>query len=224
MLEVTGGRWPRNVPIPWATDEDMFTSRLARELKVFPYGCNIAAVVSTVMDKDRQDTTRKRRAFTRVGDPSREAKKARGLTKSAAPGSSKPPPVAKPVALGPSKPLPGAQLASPGSGKPTPIEAAEERRPSTPPRTAEVDVSMDVCVEDYLVGGVMMFDTRIGRGLVGEFFRVQVTNKVMMQGLMLGSWLSSRCQWRPHRSWRLARQRGLRRTPGLGFVPAARLL
>jgi hypothetical protein len=29
---------------------------------------------------------------------------------------------------------------------------------------------MDVCVDDYLVGGVMMFDARTGQGLVGEFF------------------------------------------------------
>jgi hypothetical protein len=108
MLEVTGGRWPRNVPIPRAVGEDMFTSRLARELKVFPYGRNITAVVSAVMDKDHQDAARKCRAFTRVGDPSREAKKARELTKSAAPGSSKPPPAAKPAAPGPSKPLLGA--------------------------------------------------------------------------------------------------------------------
>jgi hypothetical protein len=53
MLEVTRGRWSRNVPIPRAADEDMFTSRLAREMKIFPYGQNIAAVVSVVMDKDR---------------------------------------------------------------------------------------------------------------------------------------------------------------------------
>jgi hypothetical protein len=26
MLKVTGGRWPKNVPIPWAAGEDMFTS------------------------------------------------------------------------------------------------------------------------------------------------------------------------------------------------------
>jgi hypothetical protein len=38
MLKVTGGRWPRNVLIPQATDEDMCTSRLAREMKIFPYG------------------------------------------------------------------------------------------------------------------------------------------------------------------------------------------
>ena len=32
MLKVTGGRWPRNVPIPWAAGEDIFTSCLAREM------------------------------------------------------------------------------------------------------------------------------------------------------------------------------------------------
>jgi hypothetical protein len=53
MLEVTGGRWPRNVPVPRAAGEDFFTSRMARELKVFPYGRNIAAVVSGVMERDR---------------------------------------------------------------------------------------------------------------------------------------------------------------------------
>jgi hypothetical protein len=60
MLEVIGGRWPRNVPIPWAAGEDMFMSRLAHEMTIFPYGWNIAAIVSAVMDKDRQDATWKR--------------------------------------------------------------------------------------------------------------------------------------------------------------------
>jgi hypothetical protein len=46
MLEVTGARWPRNVSIPWAAGEDIFTSRLSREMKIFPYGRNIVAVVS----------------------------------------------------------------------------------------------------------------------------------------------------------------------------------
>jgi hypothetical protein len=55
MLEVTGGRWPKNVLIPRAAGEDFFTSRMAHDLKVFPYGRNIAAVVSAVMEKDRQD-------------------------------------------------------------------------------------------------------------------------------------------------------------------------
>jgi hypothetical protein len=78
MLKVTGGRWPRNIPIPPTAGEDIFTSRLAREMKIFPYGQNIVAVVSAVMDKDRQDVARKRRAFTRVGDPLREVKRAWG--------------------------------------------------------------------------------------------------------------------------------------------------
>jgi hypothetical protein len=55
MLEVTGGRWPKNVPIPHAAGEDFFRSRMARDLRVFPYERNIAAVVSAVMNKDRQD-------------------------------------------------------------------------------------------------------------------------------------------------------------------------
>jgi hypothetical protein len=75
-------------------------------MKIFPYGRNVAAVVSTVMEKDRQDASRKRRAFVRVEDPRREVKMARGSTKSAAPGSSKPPLGAKSAALGPSKLLP----------------------------------------------------------------------------------------------------------------------
>jgi hypothetical protein len=78
MLRVTGGRWPRNVPIPRTAGKDIFTSRMARELKIFPYGRNIATVVSTVMEKDRQDAARKRRAVVRIGDPFCEAKKAWG--------------------------------------------------------------------------------------------------------------------------------------------------
>jgi hypothetical protein len=97
MLKVTGGRWPKNVPIPHAAGEDFFTSRMACDLKIFPYGRNIAAVVSAVMEKDHQDAAQKRRALVRIGDPFREAKKARGATKSAAPGSSKPLPAAKPA-------------------------------------------------------------------------------------------------------------------------------
>jgi hypothetical protein len=81
MLEVTGGRWPKNVPIPRAAGEDFFTSRMARELKVFPYGRNIAAIVSVVMERDRQDTAQKRRAVVRIADPMREAKRAQGARK-----------------------------------------------------------------------------------------------------------------------------------------------
>jgi hypothetical protein len=32
------------------------------------------------------------------------------------------------------------------------------------------DFNTNICMEDYRVGGVMMFDMHMGRGLVGEFF------------------------------------------------------
>jgi hypothetical protein len=75
MLKVTGGRWPRNVPIPQVMGEDVFMSRLARDLKIFPYGRNVSVVVSVVMEKDRQDAQRKKRqAHVRLADPRREVK------------------------------------------------------------------------------------------------------------------------------------------------------
>jgi hypothetical protein len=116
-------------------------------MKNFPYGRNVAAVVSAVMEKDRQNAPRKRRAFARVGDPRCEVKMARASPKPAAPGARMPPP-----------------------GAPT-----QERRPPSPPRAAEMvvggaEVSLDIFVEDYLVGGVAIFDAHIGRGPAGEFF------------------------------------------------------
>jgi hypothetical protein len=163
ILKVTGGRWPRNVPIPRAAGEDIFTSRMARELKIFPYGQNIAIVVSTVMEKDHQDAARKRRAVVRVGDPFREAKKARGGAKSAAPGSSKPPPAVKPPAPGPSKPSVGAKAAASGTGKPPLGEPTKGRRLPSPARTDEAaarvaDFDTDICVGGYLVGKFFLND------------------------------------------------------------------
>jgi hypothetical protein len=100
MLEVTGGRWPKNVPIPHAVGEDFFMSHMVRDLRVFPYGRNIAAVVSAVMNKDRQDAAQKRRAVVRLPDARREAKRARGSAKAAAPGGSQPTLATKPAAPG----------------------------------------------------------------------------------------------------------------------------
>jgi hypothetical protein len=99
---------------------------MAHELKNFPYGQNIVAVVSVVMDKDRQDAARKRRAITRVGDPMHEVKWARGGAKSTAPGSSKPPPAAKPAVPGPSKSLAGPRAAASYAGKPPLVEPTKE--------------------------------------------------------------------------------------------------
>jgi hypothetical protein len=142
---------------------------MARELKIFPYGRNIAAVVSAVMEKDRQDAARKRRAVTRVVDPFREAKKARGGggggAKSAAPGSSKPLSAAKPTAPELSKSTAGARAAVAGAGKLPSAEAAKERRPPAPARVdlaagRVADFDADICVGDYLVGKFFMAGTR----------------------------------------------------------------
>jgi hypothetical protein len=163
-----GGRWPRNVPIPHAADKNIFTSRMTRELKIFPYGRNIAAVVSAVMDKDRQDAAWKRRAITRVGDPMREVKRARGGAKSTAPGSSKPPPAAKAAVPRPSKSSAGPRVAASGVGKPPLAEPMKERRPPSPVRTDEAaaggaDFDTDIYVDDYLVGEFFL-DSNDGQG------------------------------------------------------------
>jgi hypothetical protein len=181
MLKVNEGRWPRNVPIPRATSEDIRTSRLAREMKIFPYGQNVAAVVSAVMEKDRQDASRKRRAFVRVGDPRREVKMARRIAKSATPGTS--------------KPFLGTKSATPGPSKPLPAVPAPEQKPPSPPRTVEtevggVEVSMDISVDDYLVDGVAMFDAHTGRGPVGEFFW---TRCLMRLWCRIGGWATGCC-------------------------------
>jgi hypothetical protein len=191
MLKVTGGRWPRNVPIPRTAGEDIRTSRLAREMKFFPYGRNVAAVVSAVMEKDRQDVSRKSRAFARVGDPRREVKMVWGIAKSATPGTS--------------KPSLGAKSGAPGPIKPLPAVPAQERRPPSSPCTAEtevggVEVSMDISVDDYVMGGVAIFDAHTGRGPVGEFFLDWFFDETMVQDRRLGIWLLSRRRWRLGRS------------------------
>jgi hypothetical protein len=135
MLKVTGGWWPKNVPIPCAAGEDFFTSRMVRDLRVFPYGRNIAAVVSAVMDKDRQEATQKRWAVIRL--PEARPKRARGTTKAAAPGSSKVSDVMKAAGAG------GTKSASAGSAK-------ARELPSPGKRVA--DFGTNISVDDYLIG------------------------------------------------------------------------
>jgi hypothetical protein len=156
MLEVTGGRWPKNVPIPSAAGEDFFTSRMVRDLKVFPYGRNIAAVVSAVMERDRQDAAQKRRAVVRIADPMREAKKVWGSAKAAASGSSKPVPAAKPSVaghstVGHSKAPASAKAAASGESKPPPGGPVKERRSPSPARRV-ADFGTDISVDDYFIG------------------------------------------------------------------------
>jgi hypothetical protein len=151
MLEVTGGRWPKNVPIPHAAGEDFFTSRMARDLRVFPYGWNIAAVVSAVMNKDRQDAAQKRRAVVRL--PEARPKRARGSAKAAVPGGSQPSLAAKAAAPGYGKLPESAKAAGAGGTKSVPEGAAKVRElPSPGKRIADFDT--DICVDDYLVGKV----------------------------------------------------------------------
>jgi hypothetical protein len=164
MLEVTGGQWPKNVLIPRAAGEDFFMSHMARDLKVFPYGQNIAAVVSAVMERDRQDAAQKRRAVVRIMDPMREAKKARGSAKVAASGGSKPVAAAKPAAPGHSKAAASAKAAAPGGSKPPPGGLGKGRRPLSPARCI-ADFGTDISIEDYLVGKVKLFFVFFRRGL-----------------------------------------------------------
>jgi hypothetical protein len=193
MLKVTGCRWPKNVPIPRAAGDDFFTSRMARDLKIFPYGRNISVVVSAVMEKDRQDAAQKRQAVVRLADPFREVKKARAAAKSAAPGSSKPLPAAKPTAGEPNKELAGAKATASSAGKPPSGRSAKGRRLPSPARTDGVaarvaDFDTDICVGDYLLGKF--------------FFETRSLTSIMVQGRMRGNWLFSRLRWRPLRQRR----------------------
>jgi hypothetical protein len=78
-----------NVPIPRAAGEDFFTSRMVRDWKVFPYGWNIAPVVSAVMDKDRQGAAQKCQAVVRLHEA--RPKRQRGAAKATAPDGGQPP-------------------------------------------------------------------------------------------------------------------------------------
>jgi hypothetical protein len=151
MLEVTGGRWPKNVPIPRVAGKDFFMSRMARDLKVFPYGWNIAAVVSAVMNKDRQDAAQKRRAVVRMTDPMREAKRARGSGKGAASGSSKLVLAAKAATPGPSKASVSTKTTASGGSKPPPGGPAKGWELPSPGRHV-AEFGTNISVEDYFVG------------------------------------------------------------------------
>jgi hypothetical protein len=151
MLEVTGGPWPKNLLIPWAKGEDMSMSRIARGLRIFPYGRNIVVVVSGVMNKDRQDAAQKRRAVIRLPDPRREAKRARGSAKATAPGGSQPTPATKQAAPGASKVSECAKAVIAGGTKSTPGEAAKVQELPLPGKRV-ADFGMNISVDDYFVG------------------------------------------------------------------------
>jgi hypothetical protein len=149
MLKVTGGWWPKNVPIPRVAGEDFFTSRMVRDLRVFPYGWNIAAVVSAVMDKDRQEPAQKRRAVIRLAEA--RPKRAQGTAKAAAPGSSQPTLAAKSAAPGSSK-VPDVVKAAGAGGAKSASAGATKAQELPSPGKHVADFGTDISVDDYLTG------------------------------------------------------------------------
>jgi hypothetical protein len=149
MLKVTEGWWPKNVPIPRAAGEDFFTSRMVRDWRVFPYGRNIAAVVSAVMDKDRQAAAQKRQAVVRLHEAG--PKRSRGTAKAATPSSSQPTLAAKSAAPGSSRLPEAVKAASAGGTKPAPAGATKARE-LPPPGKRVADFATEISVDDYLVG------------------------------------------------------------------------
>jgi hypothetical protein len=187
MLEVTGGRWPKNVLIPHAAGEDFFTSCMANDLKVFPYRRNIAVVVLAMMNKDRQDAAQKRRAVVRSADPNREAKRARGSTKAAASSSSQPMPAAKPAVPGSSKASASAKTTASGGTKP-PLGGSTKGRELPSPGRRVGDFGMDITVKYYFVRKLFLASCLTGN---------------MLQGRVKGNWLLSRLRRQPRcqRRW-----------------------
>jgi hypothetical protein len=158
MLKVTGGWWPRNIPIPDEVGEDSFTSRMVRKWRVFPYRRNIAVVVSTVMDKDRQGAAQKRQAVVRLHEA--RPKRQRGVAKAAASGGSQPPAAAKSAAPATSGAPEAAKLVAAGGSKSAKaafassgvLEVAKSARELPPPGKRVADFATDICVEDYIAG------------------------------------------------------------------------
>jgi hypothetical protein len=129
---------------------------MARDLRVFPYGRNIAVVVSAVMNKDRQDAAQKRRAVIRLPDARHEAKRAQGSAKATVPGGSQPTLAAKPAAPGSSKVPESTKAVGAGGTKSAPDEPAKVRElPSSGKRVA--DFGTNISVDDYLVGKHFFF-------------------------------------------------------------------
>jgi hypothetical protein len=149
MLKVTGGWWPKNVPIPRVAYEDFFTSRMVHDMRVFPYGRNIAAVVSAVMDKDRQEAAQKRRAVVRL--PEARPKRARGTANSAAPGGNQSTLAAKTAAPGSRKVPEVLKAAGVGGTKSASAGAMKTRELPSPARRV-ADFATNISVDDYLVG------------------------------------------------------------------------
>jgi hypothetical protein len=122
---------------------------MVRDLRVFPYGRNIAVVVSAVMNKDRQKAAQKRRAV--ISPPEARLKRARGTAKATVLGGSQPTLAAKSAAPGSGKVPESVKAAGAGETKSAPDGATKVRElPSPGKRVADFDTN--ISVDDYLVG------------------------------------------------------------------------
>lgn len=75
MLKVTGGEWCRDDRIPMASGEDDSTTFLAWYFRVFPYRQKIGIYVIAVMNKERRESSKKKRkAPLWLVDPPHEMK------------------------------------------------------------------------------------------------------------------------------------------------------
>jgi hypothetical protein len=155
---------------------------MAHDLRVFPYGRSIAAVVSAVMNKDRQEAAQKRRAVIRL--PEARPKRARGTVKATVPGGSQPTLAAKPAAPGSSKVPESVKAVGAGGTKSAPNGAAKVQELPSPGKHV-ADFSTNISVDDYLVGKYIYI----------LFFLTGDT----LQGRARGNLLLSRLRWQPRR-------------------------
>jgi hypothetical protein len=121
---------------------------MVRKWRVFPYGRNIAVVVSAVMDKDRQGAAQKRQAAVRLVEA--RPKRQRGSAKAAAPGGGRPPSAAKSGVPAASKAPEATAKAVPPSSGVAEVAKAARALPLSGKRVA--DFATDISVEDYLGG------------------------------------------------------------------------
>jgi hypothetical protein len=205
MLKVTGGCWPRNVPIPRAASGDVFTSRMVRKWRVFPYGRNIAVVVSAVMDKDRQGAAQKRQAAVRLVEA--RPKRQRGSAKATAPGGGRPPLAAKSGVPAASKAPEATAKAVPPSGGVAEVAKAARALPLSGKRVA--DFATDISVDDYLGGKSLLY--------IYIYFNLFVDTS---QGRARANWLWLRLPRRPRRLPQCQRRRAGLLAPGARCQPS----
>jgi hypothetical protein len=148
---------------------------MARDLRVFPYGRNIAVVVSAVMNKDCQEAAQKRRTVVRL--PEARPKRARGTAKATVPGGSQPTLAAKSAAPGSSK-VPESVKAVGAGGTKSASDGAAKVLELPSPGKRVADFGTNISVDDYLVG---------------KFFLTGDT----LQDRARGNLLLFRLRWRP---------------------------